>query len=472
MRRVAFAVLVTTMAMGTASAQASLAPQMSIHFPFEAKAGQTGLDAFIRLQNTNGPSATPPPSDDTLTNTVCNVGDAAPCESPETGISLVPSCKETNGNAQCSGADPGVFALSSTGTGRAGTACAGITFDIVNVGDAFGTVRFVPQPPGTNVTLPGPNSGMSSLCDIDFKVDVLKVPVDEQEFNPGIQTTSTGEHTQILGSDHQHKRSVSSTGVTISRGDTASVATTASPNVALGSGALTDSATVSGLASPVAGSTVEFRLYGPDDATCAGAPLLTSTKTATVNGGTVTATSDAFTPAQTGTYRWIASYSGDANNLPKAGACNDANESTTVSAATAPPPPPGGGGGGDDPAPLLSLLRFSPASFRAKTGSRILFTLSEAASVRLAVARARPGRRAGGRCRAPARSNRKKPKCTRFVRVGAITLAGKSGANSLKFNGKVAGRRLAAGKYRATGTAIDSAAQSSAAVSASFKVKR
>jgi hypothetical protein len=459
-------VLVATgaLAFGVASAQASLAPQMSIHFPFEATVGQTGLDAFIRLQNTNGPT------DDTMTNAVCNAGDPAPCEIPETGISLVPSCKQVNSDVQCTGADPGVFGLSATGTGRAATACAGVTFNIVNVGDAFGTVRFVPQPPGTHVTLPGPNSGMSSQCDIDFKVDVLKFPVDEQEFNPGTQTTSTGEHTQILGSDHLHRRTVSP-GVTISRANTASVATTASANVALGSGTLTDSATVSGLASPQAGSTVEFRLYGPDDATCAGTPLLTSTKTVTVNGSTATATSDAFTPTQTGTYRWVASYSGDANNLAKAGACNDPNESTTVTAPPA-PPPPGSGGGGVDPVPLLSAFSFSPAAFKAKAGSRIRFTLSEAASVRVVVESVKAGRRVGGRCRAPARANRKRPKCTRFVRVGAITLAGISGANSAKFDGRVAGRRLAVGKYRATATAVDSAAQPSTAARASFKVKR
>ena len=41
-----------------------------------------------------------------------------------------------------------------------------------------------------------------------------------------------------------------------------------------------------------------------------------------------------------GTYRWIASYSGDANNAAVAGACNAANESVVVSPVPPPPPPP------------------------------------------------------------------------------------------------------------------------------------
>jgi hypothetical protein len=263
--------------------------------------------------------------------------------------------------------------------------------------------------------------------------------------------------------------------VTISKANSASLATTASANIALGSGSLTDSATVSGLTSPESSATVEFKLYGPDDATCSGTPVFTSTKPATPSGTTATATSDAFTPTAAGTYRWIASYSGDANNTAKAGACNDANESTTVT--TAAPPDGGGGGGGggnpEDPKPVVTGFKFSPASFKAKAGSKINFSLSEAASVRVVVDRSAQGRRAGGKCRAPSKANRKRPRCTRFVRIGGtVKLTGKSGANSIKFNAKVGGRSLKPGKYRATATATDSAGQTSAAVKASFKIKR
>ena len=110
------------------------------------------------------------------------------------------------------------------------------------------------------------------------------------------------------------------------------IATSASANTVLGSGALTDSATVSGRVNPVAGATITFRLYGPDDATCAAPVFSPAPVNYPVAGGPVT--SPAFTPTQAGTYRWVAGYSGDANNAPVSGACNDANETTVVTQAT------------------------------------------------------------------------------------------------------------------------------------------
>ena len=109
----------------------------------------------------------------------------------------------------------------------------------------------------------------------------------------------------------------------------------ASPIIRLGAGVLTDTAIVSGRVNPVAGATVTFRLYGPGDATCTGAPVFTSTVDQPVANGPVT--SAAFTPTQVGTYRWIATYNGDANNLPIAGLCNAANENVDVAAAAAAP---------------------------------------------------------------------------------------------------------------------------------------
>ncbi|HEY2124919.1 MAG TPA: post-COAP-1 domain-containing protein, partial [Chthoniobacterales bacterium] len=73
--------------------------------------------------------------------------------------------------------------------------------------------------------------------------------------------------------------------------------------------------------------TITFRLFGPNQATCGGALAFMST--VTVNGAG-TYTSDSFTPTAAGTYRWIASYSGDANYNPVSGLCNDANESEVV----------------------------------------------------------------------------------------------------------------------------------------------
>jgi hypothetical protein len=80
-----------------------------------------------------------------------------------------------------------------------------------------------------------------------------------------------------------------------------------------------------------AGGTITFTAYGPDDATCSGTAAFTSSAIA-VSGDGASYGSGNFTPTKAGTYRWIASYTGDSpNTLPKMGACNDANESTVVS---------------------------------------------------------------------------------------------------------------------------------------------
>ena len=121
------------------------------------------------------------------------------------------------------------------------------------------------------------------------------------------------------------------------------IETQASADIVLGAGTLGDIAIVSGLVNPIAtgpgAGTVEFRLYGPNDATCSTAIFTSANRSLTLDaGGTQgVATSAAYTPSVAGTYRWRAFYSGDVNNNPISGACNDANEITTV---TNPPPPP------------------------------------------------------------------------------------------------------------------------------------
>lgn len=108
--------------------------------------------------------------------------------------------------------------------------------------------------------------------------------------------------------------------------------TVASPSVALG-GQITDTATITGRVNPVAGATVQFRLYAPGDIACTGTPVLVSTVPVSAAG---TATSAPFTTTEAGTYRWRAFYSGDANNVAVSGACNDPGESVTVTSATQP----------------------------------------------------------------------------------------------------------------------------------------
>jgi hypothetical protein len=101
--------------------------------------------------------------------------------------------------------------------------------------------------------------------------------------------------------------------------------TQASPAVQVG-GLVHDTATLSGGIAPT--GTITFQLFGPNDATCTTAPAFTSTVTVAGNGSYTSAN---FTPSVAGTYRWIATYGGDAANAASATACNDANESVTVS---------------------------------------------------------------------------------------------------------------------------------------------
>jgi hypothetical protein len=89
---------------------------------------------------------------------------------------------------------------------------------------------------------------------------------------------------------------------------------------------LTDTATLSGGDNPQ--GVMVFTIFGPDDPTCAGQPLATSTPLGVFGPGTFT--SDPFTPFHSGTYRWIANYSGDVNNAPVSTPCGDPAETVVV----------------------------------------------------------------------------------------------------------------------------------------------
>lgn len=333
------ALAVLAVAVTPAVAQAGAGAGTSIVFPSLVTVGDTNQPASLTLinLNTGGDSA--------LTNSVCNASDPSPpCGG--VGIRLVPTCKLISiGQCQPAGADPGVFAVSATATGRTGTACAGLVFNSQASGDAFGAVIFAPQG-GAHVVLPG----FGATCVIDFTFAVLKSPTGDQNPSaPGVQTTQATGHGQFVGTAPANPNALNSgaqgtsTGTTVERAQPA-ITTDASAGVAI-DGQLTDQATVSGLVNPVAGGIVTFRLYPPDDATCAGTPVFTSAKTVALSGSTATATSDAYTPTAGGVYRWIATFGGDANNLPVAGTCGDATETRTVTVPCTPPPgtpPPGG----------------------------------------------------------------------------------------------------------------------------------
>lgn len=98
------------------------------------------------------------------------------------------------------------------------------------------------------------------------------------------------------------------------------IATQASAGNVIGTGSVTDTATVSGV-NP--SRTVTFRLFS--DLSCSN-QVFTSTNALT--GGT--ATSGPATPPTPGTYFWTARYDGDAANTPAVSPCQAPNESVTI----------------------------------------------------------------------------------------------------------------------------------------------
>lgn len=67
------------------------------------------------------------------------------------------------------------------------------------------------------------------------------------------------------------------------------------------------------------------------DTTCAGSPVFTSTVPVAGNGDYP---SGSFAPTAPGTYRWVASYSGDADNAAAATTCAAASAAVIVAPAT------------------------------------------------------------------------------------------------------------------------------------------
>ncbi len=159
---------------GVSSASAGVSFGVSPHLGGPLKVGTTGDAASLKITNqSNGPEAS-------LNVTLST-------------ISLVPSCgTESISGQDCPPAsvDPGVLRLSLTGSGEAGTACAGMTFTtaVVDAGEG----KYQISPSGSPVVL-GPTGGASAVCTIDFTVDVLKMPT--KDANPAL-----GEQTDQVGS--------------------------------------------------------------------------------------------------------------------------------------------------------------------------------------------------------------------------------------------------------------------------------
>jgi hypothetical protein len=156
---------------------------------------------------------------------------------------------------------------------------------------------------------------------------------------------------------------------------------------------------------------------------------------------------------------------------------NAASASSTVPVAAAAAP-------ADTTAPVVTGASLSRKVFavgaaptaltakRHKRGTVIRFTLSEAASVKVAMRRAAAGRRRGARCVTPTAKLRHARRCTRYVLKGTLQRSGKAGANAVAFSGRLGKRALKPGRYRAVITATDAAHNAGKPVTLSFRIVR
>ncbi len=212
-------------------------------------------------------------------------------------ISLWPSCG-TQMLTSCTNADTGVIAMSPSGTGMGGTACAGQTFTI-SAPDATGKVSFTPA---NQVVL-----AFGARCEISYTFSVLKMPTKDSNPGPGVQSTEIG----IARATHPPTGATGSSTFFHTRTafkDVPIMATQASASVPQG-GTIFATATLSGGTTPE--GTITFNLFPPSDPDCLGAPAFETNRTVTGNGSYQSAGHVANTA---GTWRWTSQYNGDADN--------------------------------------------------------------------------------------------------------------------------------------------------------------
>lgn len=116
-----------------------------------------------------------------------------------------------------------------------------------------------------------------------------------------------------------------------------------------------------------------------------------------------------------------------------------------------------------DTAPLLSSLRIAPQRFRAANseatisrkskgknapvGTTVSYKNSQAALTFFTVLKGVSGHKVQGKCVLTKEVNSGKPRCRRNQRTGRFTHRDVDGRNTLRFSGRVNGKKLAPGKY-------------------------
>jgi hypothetical protein len=116
--------------------------------------------------------------------------------------------------------------------------------------------------------------------------------------------------------------------------------------------------------------------------------------------------------------------------------------------------------------------RARPASISKKKvprGTVFAYTLDQGAAVTIDVRKAKAGRLARGKCKKPKRSNRNKKRCD--LTAHRLFRAGRAGKNRVPYTGRVKGKALRPGRYRAVFTATGEGGKSKSA-SVAFRILR
>ena len=113
---------------------------------------------------------------------------------------------------------------------------------------------------------------------------------------------------------------------------------------------------------------------------------------------------------------------------------------------------------------------------KVKRGTRFRYTLSEAARVTIRIERVLPGRVRGRgsrrKCVKPTARNRKARRCKRYKRVTTLVANEQAGRQSTAFTGRVRGRALRRGRYRARLVASDALGTRSAETRIALRIVR
>jgi DNA-binding beta-propeller fold protein YncE len=180
----------------------------------------------------------------------------------------------------------------------------------------------------------------------------------------------------------------------------------------------------------------------------------------TLNGADIPgATSSTYTPASAGSYACRVTASN------QAGSTSETSAWLTVTASATPP--------------LLALSQVGQSHRRwregnalphiaqarkAPVGTTFRFALNQAATAQLAFTQRLAGRRVHGHCVVATSRNRHKPRCTRSVPRGSLSVTVGAGSHSLRFQGRISKRKLLRpGGYTLLVTATDALGQRSTA---------